>query len=52
MYRSSTLGGSVLVVGTSEAIRGAFQSAPFVWCEMCFQESERGRVGYGIQSDL
>ena len=42
----------MLVMGTNEAIRGALQSAPFVWWEMCFQERERGRVGYGIQSDL
>ena len=45
MCRSSTPGGSVPVVGTSEAIRGALYPSPFVWWEMGFQDRERGRVG-------
>ena len=52
MCRSSTPGGSVLVVGANEAIRGALYSSPFVWWEMSFQDRERGRVECDIQPDV
>ena len=40
MCISSTLGGSVLVVGANEAIRGALHSAPSVCWEMFLGQGE------------